>query len=99
MSGKEYKEHRHSFTFNPDDNGGEAVCLTTKFFDNGDSGGQGIYMEQELTLHSYCNMASFQLGSAVFTPAKLRELANQLEQAENMCRIKEIAGEVAHRCR
>jgi len=68
----------HVFVFNPQDNGGESLCLVTKFLDNGDG---EIVVNQELSLQSYCNSASFTLGSAQFLPDQLRELANQLDVA------------------
>lgn len=69
----------HSFTFNPNDNGGEALTLTTKFYDNG--GGE-VYVNQELSLMSYCNSASFNLCGTQITSGSLRELANQLDKVE-----------------
>ena len=71
---------RHSFVFNDRDNGGESLSLKTDMYTNGDDEGQaGIYLNQELTLQSYCNSATISLVGAVLTPTKLRELANQLE--------------------
>lgn len=69
----------HVFTFNPEDNGGEALMLKTQFFDNGDG---VLYTNQEITLQSYCNAASFELVGATITPDKLRQLANELERAQ-----------------
>jgi len=69
----------HFFTFNPSDNGGEGLTLETIFLDNGD-GKEGVYLNQTLTLQSYCNSASFGLVGACLTPEKLRELANQLDE-------------------
>lgn len=66
----------HVFVFNNSDNGGEQLVLTTDFF-SGDRG--GVYSNQELTLMSYCNSASFNLSGCQFTPELLRELANQLD--------------------
>ena len=67
-----------NFVFNKRDNGGEALMLTTTFVDNGDPE-PGIYTNQQLTLNSYCNSASFNLSGASITPKILRELANELE--------------------
>lgn len=44
---------KHEFTFNPKDNGGEALTLKTFFYDNGDGVPNGIYINQELELQSY----------------------------------------------
>jgi hypothetical protein len=72
------------FVFNPKDNGGEQLVLTTKFIYNGDN----ICTEQELTLLSYCNSASFKLYTAPMTADKLRELANQLDKTMSEITIK-----------
>lgn len=69
----------HSYVFNKADNGGESLCLTTKFFANGDPG--GIFTNQELTLRSYCNSVTFNLAGATITPEMLRELAEELAAA------------------
>jgi hypothetical protein len=74
----------HSFVVNEGDNGGESLIITTKSINNGSN----TYLNQEITLTSYCNSASFNLSSAVLTPAKLRELANQLESVINSTRSK-----------
>lgn len=68
---------RSVFSFNPKDNGGEQLILTTTFIANGDE--NGVFMNQELSLQSYCNSASFSLCGAIMTPDLLRELANQLD--------------------
>jgi hypothetical protein len=75
--------HKHVFTFNPKDNGGESVVLTTTYFDNGDreQDGSTIFGHQELTLHAYGRSASFNLG-VLFTPENLRNLANELESSK-----------------
>lgn len=82
-SSKESMVKRHVFVFNPQDNGGESLVLRTEFVHNGDpvDDGKGIFTNQELTLHSYCNAASFQLSGASITPEILRKLANELESA------------------
>lgn len=72
---------RSVFSFNEDDNGGEQLILVTKLYHNGDVG--GYYTNQELTLNSYCNAASFTLTGCQISPEKLRELANQLESFLN----------------
>ncbi len=68
---------RHVFLFNPQDNGGEALLLSTDFFANADG---EIYTSQELSLNSYCNSATFNLMGAPITPDSLRELANELDK-------------------
>lgn len=75
------------FVINDKDNGGESLSLTTIYIDNGDdvtTKSDGIYMNQELSLQSYSNSATFNLTSAVFTPEILRELANELDKARNI---------------
>jgi len=82
---------RHVFCFNEHDNGGESLLLTTEMFANGDP--DGVYINQELSLQSYCNSASFHLSGATITPALLRKLANELETVENEAKVmtREIA--------
>lgn len=70
---------RICFVFNEKDNGGESLSLNTKLYHNGEPG--GVYVNQELTLQSYCNCATFTLVGTTFTPENLRKLANELEQA------------------
>jgi hypothetical protein len=62
----------HVFSFNEEDNGGEQLILTTKFYDNGDDKKQNIYLNQQLTLQSHCNAASFELIGTILTPALLQ---------------------------
>ncbi|MEK6832663.1 MAG: hypothetical protein AABY32_01335 [Nanoarchaeota archaeon] len=69
---------------NPKDTGGESVLLRTKIYANGDPG--GIFINQEFTINSYCNRATFDLVGAVLTPDILRKMANDLEEA--MCKAK-----------
>jgi hypothetical protein len=75
----------HVFVFNTFDSSGESLVLKTKFISNGDNitENEGVYVNQELTLSSYCNSASFNLFGATITPEKLRNLANQLETERN----------------
>jgi hypothetical protein len=80
-----------AFCFNNEDNGGESLILTTEMFSNGDP--EGIYYNQELSLQSYCNSASFNLVGAVLTAKTLRMLADQLENAEK--EAQEILKDVA----
>lgn len=72
----------HVFNFAPKENGGESLLLETEMFDNGDDE-DNIYWNQHLTLHSYGNSACFNLCGITLTPKLLRELANQLEVAQN----------------
>jgi hypothetical protein len=76
---KEGVVHTHVFCFNPEDNGGEAVCLKTRFHENGDNNENSIWLEQELSLQSYAHSAGISAG--VFTPKMLRKLANELDEA------------------
>ncbi len=69
----------HSFAFNPTDNGGEQLTLTTVFVDNGDGEDPVPVGNQKLTLQSYCNAAHFELAGAAITPEALRILADELE--------------------
>lgn len=71
--------HTKSFVFNKKDNGGEAVMLEIRYYDNGDTDESGIFMNQTLTLQSYGNSASFELCGSPFTPDSLREVANLIE--------------------
>ena len=64
-------KERHVFTFNPDSNGGEQLHLTT-FVEAG-------WLNQELSLNSYGNTASFNLGFFM-NPGQLRQLANELDK-------------------
>ena len=71
----------HYFNLSPTTNSGEGLSLTTKFFANGDdiTEKDGVFVNQELTLQSYCNSATFELIGSPFTPELLRQLANELE--------------------
>lgn len=86
---------RKCFVFNEKDNGGESFSLTTTYIDNGDEVTKecdGIYINQELSLESYSNSATFNLCGAFLTPENLRELANELDKARNIAlSIKEKA--------
>ena len=62
-------------------NGGEALTLQTVFVWNGDRE-QAVFVNQTLSLESYCNAAHFELVGAILTPKLLRELANELESSE-----------------
>ncbi len=87
---KEQPIHTHSFNFNPEDNGGESLTLTTKFIPNGDPD-ERFYTNQEITLNSYGNCASIKLFGAQITADVLRKLANELDAAEIEYRKKFIA--------
>jgi len=74
----------HTFIFNPSDNSGEQLCLTTEIFNNGDYARglpNGMFTNQTLTLQSYCNHASISLYGNPITPESLRQLADELEEA------------------
>lgn len=89
---------RHDFSFNPGDNGGEQLTLVSHIIDNGDVAAgipeAGVFLNQELSLQSYGNCASFLLFGAPLTPDNLRKLANELEaamiqaQAEIQAKVK-----------
>ena len=66
---------RHDFIFNPEDNGGEEVSLSTEFFSNGEE----IFTTHQFILNSYGNSAILHLGIQI-TPTRLRLLADQLEK-------------------
>lgn len=58
---KKWKNNKigfHCFVFNPNNNGGEAVSLSTTIFDNGDG---EMYFAQSFDLQSYSNQASIGL--------------------------------------
>jgi hypothetical protein len=63
------------YCFNPEDNGGEAITLSTSVEQ---AGTDEALVTQELTLHSYSNWATFQI-SFYLTPDKLRECADKIE--------------------
>jgi len=67
---------RHSYSFNPHDNGGEQLQLHTEFFQHE---GEAPFTNQQLTLQSYGNMATLTLCGVQITPENLRSLANQLD--------------------
>ena len=75
------KLEEHFFNFSPSEIGGESLTLSTIFYDNGD-GPKDPFINQELTLHSYGNSASFILNGITLTPAILRKLANELEKVQ-----------------
>lgn len=67
----------HIFVFNPEDNGGQSLTLSTiKHTDSRYP--EDIFFTQELELQSYGNSATFKF-SELLTPEKLRQLANELE--------------------
>lgn len=75
---------RHVFVFNEHDNGGEQLILTTEFYHNGDP--DGVYVNQEITLGSYCNSASINLSGVQITPEILFKLATELVTAREKAR-------------
>ncbi len=80
--------HRHTFNFSPKANGGESLLLTTDFFAWDRPGVHLVepdkpgatFVNQELTLQSYSNSATFNLG-ALLMPEVLRRLADELDLA------------------
>lgn len=89
---KEKPLHREVYVFNKEENGGGQLSLTIDYYDNGDAAHglpQGILINQELTLQSYCNSASFNLTSD-FNPKNLRELADTIEKGEVIARAKVV---------
>ena len=54
--------------------------LHTSFISNGDPG--MVFMTHELTLYSYGNAATFHLSGISITSDKLRQLANELDEAK-----------------
>lgn len=69
----------HHFVFDKFANGGETLTLTTHFFVNPDG---SIRWNQELTLNSYGNSASFNLNSTLIDPKTLKKLAQELEEVQ-----------------
>ena len=83
----------HTFNLNDDSNGGESILLTTSFYDANEGKYPDvleIFTNQELTLHSYANSASFNFTDSVLTPDKLRQLANELERVQNSITLEDI---------
>jgi hypothetical protein len=76
--------HTQTFVFNPEDNSGESLSLTTKYFDNGDG---VVSAKHALTLQSYCNSATFELTMAI-TPEVCRLLARALDVGEQIAQTK-----------
>ncbi len=74
---KDKQLSQHIFNLSPKENGGEGLTLSTVFYHNGDP--DGIYVNQELTLQSYGNSATFNLCGSPLLPDMLRKLANQLD--------------------
>ena len=87
--------NRDVFVFNPQDNGGEGLTIMTEFFSNGDPG--GVFSNQEITLYSYCNSASFHVTGFTITPEALRKLADKLEkQREEAVAIAQLNIDKTH---
>jgi hypothetical protein len=78
---------RHSFVFNPNENGGEQIILMTQFFPASPTS-KDVFAVCELSLQSQGNSATFTLGGDIFSPENLRELANQLDVARNEAKAK-----------
>lgn len=88
MSNPDPKVGTHSFNFSPQESGGESLYLETKYYWNGDNEKDhqhnGIYLNQELTLCSYGNSATFNLCGINLDSNMLRKLADELD--EEYCR-------------
>lgn len=80
----EAKLHRHVTELN-DSNGGEALVLETIF--EGEVGEEQPWMNQSLTLQSYGNSATISFYGYL-TPEKLRNLADELEEANRIATEK-----------
>lgn len=78
--------HTHTFIVNPQENSGEQLSILTEFIPNGDPG--VMFINTEITLQSYGNVASFHLCGAQLTPKILRQLADELENANEMATKK-----------
>lgn len=64
---------RHTFVFNPKENGGQRLSLVTTF----DKWG---VPSQTIELHSYGNCAQMILGGAILNGENLRKLADEIDQ-------------------
>lgn len=74
----------------PHTNGGESLMLTTTVLcdsNDPDPKPDEYFLNQELSLQSYGNSASFTLIGNVLTPKILRELADEMEK-KLLLRIK-----------
>lgn len=81
---------RHCFLVDPKEPGMHSLTLLTRFISNGDEidDTNGVFLNQELSLQSNCNSASLSLFAAIFTPDRLRKLADEMEQKEVEIRTK-----------
>lgn len=70
--------NRSVFVFNPQDKDGNTISMMTEYFNNGVPG--GVFTNQEITLYSNSNSASFHISGFTITPEMLRNLADQLEK-------------------
>ncbi len=83
--------------------GGESLSLVVQFIDNGEQiqyqndlvKNPGIFMNQRIVLHSYCNDASINLYGDSLTPDMLRKIANQLELANTQALVKKVQNQQA----
>lgn len=79
MSNKLLKEHR--FSLSPSELSSEGLSIVTKFYANGDeiTPTGGVFVNQTITLQSYCNSASFNLIGTTLNSKILRMLADELD--------------------
>jgi hypothetical protein len=76
------KVAHHYFTVNEKDDSGEQLSIITKFYQYDDDPND-VYVNQEITLQSYSNSATFTLVGSPLLPAQLRQLADELEEIFN----------------
>lgn len=89
--------HKHIFELNYGDMD-ERVVLETEFHTNGDP--DGIFLNQFLTINNYHhnNVCSLGFYSGLFNPDRLRELADQIEEAQKVAvRAAKIRYESKHK--
>lgn len=67
---------KFNFVINKNANSGESLVFSTNFYEDD---AENIYLKQTLTLNSYNNSVSFNLGTEI-TPKILRNLADELEK-------------------
>ncbi len=67
----------HTFTVNPEDNGGEQFTINTTIRKHG--GDDNAYMTHQFVLQSYGSSAIIHI-SAQITPNMLRQWANELDE-------------------
>lgn len=74
---------RLNFNLSPGSLSGESLYINTIFYGNGDSNHgsiEGVYINQEIILHSYENSTVLKLYGSVLNSKILRELADSLDK-------------------